>query len=97
VRCVQTVAPLAAAAGLHVDEQDRLAEGAGPDWAMAQLATAGGVVLCTHGDVMAEVVTALAEARVPIQGGMQWAKAGTWAFDVAGGRIVAGRYLPPPA
>jgi hypothetical protein len=91
------VQPLAAAAGLHVEEDDRLAEGAGPDWAMEQLAIPGGVVLCTHGDVMAEVVTALAEARVPLQGGMQWAKAATWAFDIAGGRIVAGRYLPPPA
>jgi hypothetical protein len=31
-----------------------------------------------------------------MSGGMQWAKAGTWALDVSGGRIVEGRYLPPP-
>jgi 8-oxo-dGTP diphosphatase len=95
-RCVETVAPLATALGLTVEEEDRLAEGAGPAWALAELATAGGTVLCTHGDVMAEVVIRLADDGVPLVGGMQWAKAATWAFDIAGGRIVAGRYLPPP-
>jgi phosphohistidine phosphatase SixA len=95
-RCIETVQPLAEALGLRVEEEIRLAEGAGPEWTLAELATAGGSVLCTHGDVMAEVVTHLADLKVPLQGGMQWAKAGTWAFDIAGGRIVAGRYLPPP-
>jgi 8-oxo-dGTP diphosphatase len=95
-RCVETVLPLAEALGLPVEEEDRLAEGAGPDWALTELATAGGTVLCTHGDVMAEVVISLADAKVPLQGAMQWAKGATWAFDIAGGRIVAGRYLPPP-
>jgi phosphohistidine phosphatase SixA len=95
-RCVETVLPLAQAVGLRVEEEIRLAEGAGPDWALTELATAGGTLLCTHGDVMAEVVTGLADAKVPLQGGMQWAKGATWAFDIAGGRIVAGRYLPPP-
>jgi phosphohistidine phosphatase SixA len=95
-RCVETVLPLAKALALRVDEEDRLAEGAGPDWALTELATAGGTVLCTHGDVMAEVVISLADAKVPLQGAMQWAKGATWAFDIARGRIVAGRYLPPP-
>jgi hypothetical protein len=30
-----------------------------------------------------------------LNGGMQWAKGGTWAFTVSGGRITGGRYLPP--
>lgn len=96
VRCLETVVPLAGALELEVEEEDSLAEGAGPDWAMTRLAANGGAVLCTHGDVMMEVISNLAEARVPLAGGMQWAKAGTWAFDIAGGRIIAGRYLPPP-
>ena len=95
LRCVETVAPLAAARGLQLHEESGLAEGAGPEWAMRELAAAGSV-LCTHGDVIAELVRLLNEQRVPMQGGLQWAKAGTWALEVAGGRIVAGRYLPPP-
>lgn len=96
VRCVETVAPLAEALGLRVEEEDRLAEGADPAWALAQLAAEPGTVLCTHGDIMASVVIGLADAHLPMLGGMQWAKAGTWVFDVSGGRIVGGRYLPPP-
>ena len=95
LRCTETVAPLATALGLQVEEENRLAEGAGPDWAMGELAIVGSV-LCTHGDVMAKLVHVLSEQRVPMQGGLQWAKAATWAFEIAGGRIVAGRYLPPP-
>jgi phosphohistidine phosphatase SixA len=96
VRCVETVAPLAEAVGLRVAEDDRLAEGADPSWAMGRLASVPGSVLCTHGDVMASIVTTLADARVSMTGGMQWAKGATWAFTIAGGRIVGGRYLPPP-
>ena len=96
VRCVETVAPLADAVGLRVEEDDRLGEGADPSWAMGRLASAPGSVLCTHGDVMASIVTSLADARVPMTGGRQWAKGATWAFSVAGGRIAGGRYLPPP-
>jgi phosphohistidine phosphatase SixA len=96
VRCMETVQPLGAALGLEVEAEDRLAEGAGPVWTLAALASGGGIVLCTHGDVMAEVVTGLADDDVPLRGGLQWAKAGTWAFEIAAGRIVAGRYLLPP-
>ena len=49
VRCVQTVEPLAAALGLDVEEDDRLAEGAGA--AAAALLGEDGVVCCTHGDI----------------------------------------------
>jgi phosphohistidine phosphatase SixA len=96
LRCVQTVTPLAEALGLHIEEDDRLAEGADPEWTMARLAAAPGTVICTHGDIMASIVMGLADAHLPMEGGMQWAKAGTWAFEVSDGRIVAGRYLPPP-
>lgn len=97
VRCVQTVAPLAEALSLQIEEDDRLAEGADPGWVTRQLASTGGLVLCTHGDIMAAVVVGLADAHVPVAGGMQWAKGGTWAFEVSGARIVGARYLPPPA
>ncbi len=96
VRCVETVAPLAAALGMRVEEEDKLAEGAGPEWAMSRLSAVPGSVLCTHGDVMAEMVQFLADEHVPMKGGMQWEKAGTWAVEIVSGSIVAARYLPPP-
>jgi 8-oxo-dGTP diphosphatase len=97
LRCVQTVAPLSEAVGVRVEEDDRLAEGADPAWAMERLASEPGSVLCTHGDIMGSIVMQLADANVPMVGGMQWAKGATWAFTVADGRIAGGRYLPPPA
>jgi 8-oxo-dGTP diphosphatase len=97
LRCLQTVEPLAEAIGQSVEEEDRLAEGADPAWALGQLASSPGLVLCTHGDVMASIVTSLADAHVPMSGGAQWAKGATWAFTIDGGRIAEARYLPPPA
>lgn len=96
VRCMQTVEPLASALGLPVVSEPRLAEGEDPEWTARQLALGGGALFCTHGDVMAAVVCGLSEASVPLVGGMQWAKGSTWVFEVGGGRIVAGRYVPPP-
>jgi broad specificity phosphatase PhoE len=51
VRCVQTVEPLAAALGVELEEDERLAEGEGG--AAADLIAEHGVVACTHGDVIA--------------------------------------------
>ena len=49
VRCVETVEPLAAALGLTVEIDDRLAEGAGR--AAHDLLRQDGAVCCTHGDI----------------------------------------------
>lgn len=53
-RCFQTVEPLAAALGLPLELDDRLAEGEGR--AAFALIQEDGVVLCTHGDVARELV-----------------------------------------
>jgi 8-oxo-dGTP diphosphatase len=56
VRCVETVAPLAAALGIAVETDDRLAEGADPAGARELLTDlSSGSVACTHGDVIAAV------------------------------------------
>lgn len=54
VRCVQTVEPLAAALGLPLEVDHRLAEGEGA--AALDLIQEDGVVSCTHGDVARELV-----------------------------------------
>jgi 8-oxo-dGTP diphosphatase len=53
-RCVQTVEPLAAALGLEVELDDRLAEGGGTS--ARGLVAEPGVVACTHGDVIFELI-----------------------------------------
>lgn len=52
VRCVETVEPLAASLGLRIELDERLAEGATRDDALAALGDAAGGVACTHGDVV---------------------------------------------
>jgi len=89
LRCTQTVAPLAAALGLAVEPSDDLAEGQGPAGlvlALSLLDTAGYAVLCTHGDVVEEVLDGLGVRR-----GEGTRKGATWALDGDGAR-----HLPPP-
>jgi hypothetical protein len=54
VRCVETVEPLAVALGLKVEQDHRLAEGAGR--AALELLYEDGFVGCTHGDVVEELL-----------------------------------------
>ena len=91
LRCTQTVAPLAVARGLTVEVTEDLAEGAGP-MARGLVAAGGDVVLCTHGDVMWEIL-----AGLDLADGAPMKKGSTWVLDVQGGRVVDARYLPPPA
>jgi 8-oxo-dGTP diphosphatase len=89
LRCSQTVAPLAAARGLAVEPRDDLAEGAGPAGvALVRnlLPADGATVLCTHGDVVEEVLDALGVRR-----GAGTRKGATWVLD--GTDALA---LPPP-
>ena len=51
LRCVQTVEPLAAALGVEIEVDERLAEGRGDS--ARPLLEEEGVVACTHGDVAA--------------------------------------------
>ena len=58
VRCVQTVAALAARTGIQVEERGELAEGASRKEALALVAELEGMgaVVCTHGDVVEKLV-----------------------------------------
>ena len=54
VRCVETVEPLAGVLGVSVEHDDRLAEGMGR--AALELLREEGVVCCTHGDVVGDIL-----------------------------------------
>jgi 8-oxo-(d)GTP phosphatase len=95
LRCVDTVAPLAAAAGLAVRPAEALAEGNGgaaADLVRSLLAAPGTAVLCTHGDVVPEVLDALG-----VGSGGRCQKGSTWVLDAGDDGGVRGLYLPPPA
>lgn len=99
VRCVDTVAPAAAVRGLEVAEAEELAEGDGPlavALVRSLLDEEGDVVLCTHGDVIGEVLTALEKEGARLGGEDRCQKGSTWVLGRDEKRRLQGRYLPPP-
>lgn len=99
VRCVQTLEPLGKALGLPVEVDDRLAEGARAADALALASELRGspAVLCSHGDVIPDLLEQLVAAGTKLKGELRWQKASTWVLTWDGKHITKGRYLPPPA
>jgi broad specificity phosphatase PhoE len=96
VRCVQTVEPLASACGVTVDVSDALAEGAPVADAAALLDKLAREqsVLCSHGDVIGDLLMHLADHGVRI-GDFRLEKGSAWVLDTDDGRVISARYLPP--
>jgi 8-oxo-dGTP diphosphatase len=96
VRCRETVEPLSAARGLTVELDERLAEGRGPYGAMAIIRELGpGGVLCSHGDVITELLWRLERDGLDLGGEPLCEKGSTWILELAGDRVTEARYLPP--
>lgn len=98
VRCLQTVEPLAAARGLAVEQDGRLHETTPTPVVLELLAELGGqrLVLCTHGDVIGPLISALALRGVDVGDDPRWPKGSTWALSGSGSGVTAATYLPPP-
>jgi broad specificity phosphatase PhoE len=99
VRCVQTIQPLADRLGIELREDSSLEEGAGPEGASRLILSASdgaAVALCTHGDVIWELLARWEAAGVPLTGGLPAKKGSTWVLQVSDGAVVAGTYVPPP-
>jgi 8-oxo-dGTP diphosphatase len=97
VRCVQTVQPLAERLGINAELSDALVEGAATDETIALVDKLAGenAVLCTHGDVVGNVLFYAERHGVSI-GEPKLKKASTWVLGTEAGSIVAARYVPPP-
>ena len=100
LRCVQTVEPLAGVRGLKLEETEEFAEGnshKAVEVVRGLAETPGVVVVCSHGDVIPDVVEHLvrtdAMALPDVQG---WAKGSTWVLSAHDGRFDSAQYLPPP-
>ena len=95
-RCLETVAPLAAALDVDVEIDDSLGEGSGPRPTIARIeGLTEPTVLCSHGDVIGEVMHTLARRGVVLEDD-RIAKGSTWLLTVVAGDVVSARYVPPP-
>lgn len=95
-RCLQTMEPLAAHLSLRVEPIKELGEGGGlAALALVRALADEKVALCTHGDVIPEVLVALAdEDRLDLGQRPRQAKGSTWVLDAHAGTFVRATYLP---
>jgi hypothetical protein len=95
---VQTVEPLARARRIAVQETRHLAEGARLKGAYRFIEDPelDDAVLCTHGDVIQELVDDLIRRRLVKASQMALDKGSTWVVDVEDGSPVGARYIPAP-
>jgi 8-oxo-dGTP diphosphatase len=98
LRCVQTVEPLAKARKLGIDKTAALAEGRGLDGlnTFFRDPKLDNSTLCTHGDIVWELVEDLVHRRLVKPGEGGYDKAATWVIDVEDGEPVKARYIPAP-
>lgn len=99
VRCVETIRPLADQAGLVIEADDRLAEGSTGEAALAlaeELRTIGApVALCSHGDVIPELLWKLQANGTVFQDPPTWPKGSVWRVDSNGAHWAAAQLVLP--
>jgi 8-oxo-(d)GTP phosphatase len=105
LRCTQTVAPLAQALGLPIEESTDLipeAAAAAPRFVLGIAVTtddgpSGAVVVCTHGEVIHELQLSLGKDGPPsFRTDSPREKGSVWVLDREDGIFVGATYLPPP-
>jgi len=97
-RCLQTLEPLGERLGIPVEADERLSENRGAAGALelAEEVRSAPAVLCSHGDVIPDVLDELLRQGIKLHDELRWQKASTWALSWDGDRLAKGRYLPPP-
>jgi broad specificity phosphatase PhoE len=97
VRCVQTVAPLADSLSAKVVEAPELGEGQGESAVEFVRKLAGLVVVCTHGDVVGEILDLARRQGVDLGPHPAWPKGCAWELRSRAGKFHVARYIPPPS
>lgn len=78
-RCMQTLEPLARRLDLKVEQDDRLSEGSSIEQSLAVTRDApDGSVLCSHGDVIPDLIAALVRRGMELTTEPDWRKATLW-------------------
>jgi 8-oxo-dGTP diphosphatase len=99
LRCTETLAPLGRRLDLPVVGEPRLGEGSSFESTLELLGEVGdGAVLCSHGDVIPDLVQALARRGTEVLTPPDWRKASIWVLDVpdADGVVATAAAEPPP-
>ncbi len=98
-RCGDTLRPLADLLGIEVESDDRLAEGMGfaGALALAEELRDEPAAICSHGDVIPDLLDALLRRGIKLKDEVRWQKASTWVLTRDGDSFSKGRYLAPPA
>jgi phosphohistidine phosphatase SixA len=90
-RCRQTLTPLAEATGLPLEDTFQLSEGA-PFEPVLQLLSdlPDHSVLCSHGDLIPDVLQALVRRGLRVTGDEHWSKGSVWVLERTNGQMTAG-------
>ena len=98
-RCIDTVWPLADHLGVEITKHDDLFEGTSAAEALALMRRlrVRRAALCTHGDVMQNVLEYLDDEGVDLDGGIRLAKGAYWELELDDrGDVRGGTYHPAP-
>jgi len=99
VRCMETLVPLGARLGLEVVAEPRLAEGGSLTGSLELLhEVPDGAVLCSHGDIVPELIDALVRRGTELLTRPDWRKAALWVLSTpdADGNVATAAVEPPP-
>jgi len=100
LRCQQTVAPLAQAINVEAEVRDELSEGGRPGTLLELIRETvqepGESVMCSHGDLIPEVLNYLLREGMTIRGGRGCERASIWSLQARGRDIVSGSYTAQP-
>lgn len=99
LRCRQTVAPLAEALGIEVTISEALAEGTPIErsWELLVSVASGTAVLCSHGDVVPDLIRRAQLRGMHVPGKSGSAKGSVWTLQHWEGETFAtGIYTPIP-
>ena len=99
VRCRQTLEPLGIELGLELEDTPSLSEGQGSTAAVSLMRTlvreGATAALCSHGDLIPDIIQTFARDGMTIVGPRGWAKGSTWRLDTQGADVVQARFLGP--
>ena len=100
VRCVQTLEPLGRELGLDVISEPRLGEGTDLQDVLRLLHEVhDGAVLCSHGDIVPELIEGLVRRGTRVLTEPDWRKGAVWILDPpdGDGAVATARAEPPPS